>query len=546
MQKERLYIYDTTLRDGQQTQGVQFSIDEKMAITRSLDSLGVDYIEGGWPGANPVDSELFERTGKTKAIFTAFGMTKRTGRSAANDEILSAVLNSGTSAVCLVGKSHDFHVEKALGISLDENITNISSSISHLVDNKREVIFDAEHFFDGFKDNPEYAVQTLKSALDAGAKWVVLCDTNGGSLPNEIGKIVEDVINYGIAGNCLGIHAHNDTENAVANTLAAIDAGVRQIQGTLNGLGERCGNANLTSIIPTLLLKQPYKERFETGISMSSLSSLTRISRQLDDIINRIPLKQAPYVGASAFAHKAGLHASAIIKDPTTYEHIEPSLTGNSRIIPVSNQAGQSNLVSRLKEAGLSVKKNDPAVGRILEIVKEREAIGYSFDTAQASFELLARRELGELPTFFEVKRYRVTVERRKNKYNKLVSLSEAVVVVKVDDEKKLSASESMDEVGSDRGPVNALSKALTKDLGSYQELINDIKLVDFKVRITQGGTEAVTRVVIDSEDKNGVRWSTVGVSPNIVDASFEALLDAINWKLVRDTNTQINFVTTH
>jgi 2-isopropylmalate synthase len=285
------------------------------------------------------------------------------------------------------------------------------------------------------------------------------------------------------------------------------------------------------------LLKQPYKDKFETGISMNALSTLTRISRQLDDIINRIPLRQAPYVGASAFAHKAGLHASAIVKDPTTYEHIEPSLIGNTRIIPVSNQAGQSNLIRRLNDAGLNVKKHDPAIGRILEIVKEQEAIGYSFDTAQASFELLARRELGELPTFFEVKRYRVTVERRKNKYNKLVSLSEAVVVVKVDGEKKLSASESMDEIGSDRGPVNALSKALTKDLGSYQKLINDIKLVDFKVRITQGGTEAVTRVVIDSEDENGVRWSTVGVSPNIVDASFEALLDAINWKLVRDTN---------
>ena len=537
MQKERLFIYDTTLRDGQQTQGVQFSLNEKLSVIRSLDDLGVDYIEGGWPGANPVDSELFERIEKTKANFTAFGMTKRSGRSAENDEILSSVLNSGTSSVCLVGKSHDFHVKKALGISLDENLINISSSISHLVNNKREAIFDAEHFFDGFKDNSSYAIQTIKSALDAGARWVVLCDTNGGCLPNDIRKIVDEVIRQGISGDRLGIHAHNDTENAVANTLAAIDSGVRQIQGTLNGLGERCGNANLTSIIPTLLLKKPYKDQFETNISMSSLSGLTRVSRQLDDIINRIPLRQAPYVGASAFAHKAGLHASAIIKDPTTYEHIEPSLIGNTRVIPVSNQAGQSNLIRRLNEAGLNVKKQDPAIGRILEIVKEREAIGYSFDTAQASFELLARRELGALPPFFEVKRYRVTVERRKNKYNKLVSLSEAVVVVKVDGEKKLSASESMDEIGSDRGPVNALSKALTKDLGSYQNLIDDIKLVDFKVRITQGGTEAMTRVVIDSEDKNGVRWSTVGVSPNIVDASFEALLDAINWKLVRDTS---------
>ena len=535
MQKERLFIYDTTLRDGQQTQGVQFSLNEKLSVIRSLDDLGVDYIEGGWPGANPVDSELFERIEKTKANFTAFGMTKRSGRSAENDEILSSVLNSGTSSVCLVGKSHDFHVEKALGISLDENLINISSSISHLVNNKREAIFDAEHFFDGFKDNSSYAIQTIKSALDAGARWVVLCDTNGGCLPNDIRKIVDEVIRQGISGDRLGIHAHNDTENAVANTLAAIDSGVRQIQGTLNGLGERCGNANLTSIIPTLLLKKPYKDQFETNISMSSLSGLTRVSRQLDDIINRIPLRQAPYVGASAFAHKAGLHASAIIKDPTTYEHIEPSLIGNTRVIPVSNQAGQSNLIRRLNEAGLNVKKQDPAIGRILEIVKEREAIGYSFDTAQASFELLARRELGALPPFFEVKRYRVTVERRKNKYNKLVSLSEAVVVVKVDGAKILSVSGSMDEIGSDRGPVNALSKALTKDLGSYQNLIDDIKLVDFKVRITQGGTEAMTRVVIDSEDKNGVRWSTIGVSANIIDASYDAIIDSINWKLLKE-----------
>jgi len=304
MRKERLFIYDTTLRDGQQTQGVQFSLNEKLSVIRSLDDLGVDYIEGGWPGANPVDSELFERIEKTKANFTAFGMTKRSGRSAENDEILSSVLNSGTSSVCLVGKSHDFHVEKALGISLDENLINISSSISHLVNNKREAIFDAEHFFDGFKDNSSYAIQTIKSALDAGARWVVLCDTNGGCLPNDIRKIVGEVIRQGISGDRLGIHAHNDTENAVANTLAAIDSGVRQIQGTLNGLGERCGNANLTSIIPTLLLKKPYKDQFETNISMSSLSGLTRVSRQLDDIINRIPLRQAPYVGASAFAHK--------------------------------------------------------------------------------------------------------------------------------------------------------------------------------------------------------------------------------------------------
>jgi 2-isopropylmalate synthase len=349
-------------------------------------------------------------------------------------------------------------------------------------------------------------------------------------------SIVTDVIAAGIPGDCLGIHTHNDTENAVANSLAAVEAGARQIQGTLNGLGERCGNANLTSLIPTLLLKEPYASQFDVGVSKDALKTLTRTSRLLDDILNRVPSRQAPYVGSAAFAHKAGLHASAILKDPSTYEHIDPSDVGNTRIIPMSNQAGQSNLIKRLRDAGISVEKGDPALGRILDVIKSREAEGYSYDTAQASFEILARRELGQMPDFFEVKRYRVTVERRKNKYNKMVSLSEAVVVVKVGDEKRLSVSESMDETGSDRGPVNALAKALAKDLGQYQDMIADMRLVDFKVRITQGGTEAVTRVVIDSEDAQGRRWATVGVSPNIVDASFEALIEAMQWKILHDT----------
>ncbi len=535
MTRERLYLYDTTLRDGQQTQGVQFSTAEKLRIAEALDGLGIDYIEGGWPGANPTDSAFFEEVGHTRARMTAFGMTKRAGRSAENDDVLSAVLNAGTSAVCLVGKSFDFHVTTALGISLEENLENIRASVAHIKAKGREPLFDAEHFFDGYTANPDYALTCLQAALDAGARWVVLCDTNGGTLPSEIGRIVGEVIAAGIPGTQLGIHTHNDTENAVAGSLAAIEAGARQIQGTLNGLGERCGNANLTALIPTLLLKEPYASRFETGVSEEALADLTRISRMLDDILNRVPTKQAAYVGASAFAHKAGLHASAILKDPTTYEHIEPAQVGNARIIPMSNQAGQSNLRRRLAEAGLDIEKDNPALPRILDRVKLREAEGYSYDTAQASFELLAREELGQLPEFFEVKRYRVTVERRKNKYDRMVSLSEAVVVVKVAGEKKLSVSESMDSAGMDRGPVNALSKALAKDLGPYQAMIDDMRLVDFKVRITQGGTEAVTRVIIDSEDGQGRRWSTVGVSANIVDASFEALLDAVRWKLVQD-----------
>ncbi|MEM9550081.1 MAG: citramalate synthase [Pseudomonadota bacterium] len=532
---EKLYIYDTTLRDGQQTQGVQFSVAEKQQIACALDELGVDYIEGGWPGANPTDSSFFDNAPKTRARMTAFGMTKRSGRSAANDDVLAAVMNAGTDSVCLVGKTHDFHVTHALGITLEENVENIRASVAHIVAEGREALLDAEHFFDGYKSNPEYALSCLKAAMEAGARWVVLCDTNGGALPGEVQRIVSEVITSGIPGSHLGIHTHNDTENAVAASLAAIDAGARQVQGTLNGLGERCGNANLTSLIPTLLMKEPYASQFETGVSVAALAGLTRVSRMLDDILNRVPLKQAPYVGASAFAHKAGLHASAILKDPTTYEHVPPETVGNARIIPMSNQAGQSNLRKRLAEAGLEVPPGDPALGRILDRIKRREDAGYSYDTAQASFELLARAELNRMPGLFEVKRYKVTVERRKNKHNKMVSLSEAVVVVMVDGEKKLSVSESFDETGSDRGPVNALSKALSKDLGRYSAQLADMRLVDFKVRITQGGTEAVTRVIIDSEDGQGRHWSTVGVSANIVDASFEALLDAIRWKLIRD-----------
>ena len=534
LQKERLYIYDTTLRDGQQTQGVQFSTDEKIEIADLLDDLGVDYIEGGWPGANPTDTNFFE-TYRTNANLVAFGMTKRSGRSAENDDVLASVLNAGTKKICLVGKTHDFHVKTALGISLKENIEAIQQSISHVVSMGREAIFDAEHFFDGMLSNSDYAIEAIRSAYSAGARWVVLCDTNGGSLPREIEKAVSLAIEAGVPGTHLGIHTHNDTDNAVANTLIAVDAGVRQIQGTLNGLGERCGNANLTALIPTLALKSDYCDRFETGISRIALKGMTRLSRRLDDILNRVPMRQASYVGASAFAHKSGLHANAILKDPSTYEHVDPELVGNDRIIPMSNQAGASNLKKRLSDAGIDQNLNKDELEQILMLIKERESQGYSYDTAQASFELLARRTLGQLPEFFDVKRYKVTVERRKNKYNKMISLSEAVVVVKVDGQKKLSVSESLDEFGSDRGPVNALAKALAKDLGQYQRFIDDMRLVDFKVRITQGGTEAVTRVVIDSEDSTGRRWATVGVSPNIVDASFDALIDAMNWKILRD-----------
>ena len=543
MTKERLYLYDTTLRDGQQTQGVQFSTSEKVQIAEVLDQLGIDYIEGGWPGANPTDSDFFDARPTTKATFTAFGMTKRAGMSAENDDVLAAVMNAGTPAVCLVGKTHDFHVTTALGITLAENTDNIAKSVAYLVAQGREALFDAEHFFDGYKANPAYALETIKAAYDAGARWIVLCDTNGGALPGEVHAITKAVIAAGIPGDHIGIHTHNDTEHAVANSLAAVDAGARQIQGTLNGLGERCGNANLTTLIPTLLLKEPYASGYETGITRKALKGITRASRLLDDILNRVALKQAPYVGASAFAHKAGLHASAILKDPSTYEHVDPSIVGNERIIPMSNQAGQSNLRKRLTDAGLRVEKGNPALGRILERIKAREAEGYSYDTAQASFELLARDELGLAEQYFDVERYRVISERRRNARGQLVVESEAVITVQMPDGRKATSffKNEHEQEMSDEGPVNALWQALKQDLGPYQASIDAVRLADFKVRITNGGIEAVTRVIIDFEDDDGRRWATVGVSANIIDASFEALLDAINWKLMRDAQARFD-----
>ncbi|SHI29569.1 citramalate synthase [Wenxinia saemankumensis] len=537
---DRLYLYDTTLRDGQQTQGVQFSTQEKLRVAEVLDSLGVDYIEGGWPGANPTDSEFFDSPPRVRATLAAFGMTKRAGRSAANDDVLAAVLNAGTEAVCIVGKTHDFHVTTALGITLEENLETIRDSVAHLVAQGREALFDAEHFFDGWRANRDYALACIRAAHAAGARWVVLCDTNGGTLPEEIGAIVADVVAQAVPGEALGIHTHDDTGTAVAGTLAAVAAGARQIQGTLNGLGERCGNANLTTLIPTLLLKEPWASRYETGVTREALGGLRRASRLLDDILNRVPLKQAPYVGASAFAHKAGLHASAIAKDPSTYEHVDPSVVGNARIVPMSNQAGRSNLVQRLSEAGIAVPKDHPALPRILDRIKEKEALGYAYDTAQASFELLARAEMGDVPDFFDVERYRVITERRRNARGELVVESEAVVTVTLPGGGKRTSffKNEHEHDLQDAGPVNALWQALKSDLGPHQALVEDMHLVDFKVRITNGGTEAVTRVIIDSADAEGRRWATVGVSANIVDASFEALVEGVTWKLLRDTGS--------
>jgi 2-isopropylmalate synthase len=536
MTPDRLHLYDTTLRDGQQTQGVDFSADDKRRVAQALDALGIDYVEGGWPGANPTDSEFFRQPGAFRhARLTAFGMTKRAGRSAENDETLAEVVNAGTGVVCLVGKTHVYHVEKALGITRAENLANIRESMRRLDDLGREGIFDAEHFFDGYAADPDYALACLDAAMEGGARWVALCDTNGGTMPAAAGEITSTVCGR-IPGTHVGIHAHDDTGQAVAVSLAAVEAGARQVQGTLNGLGERCGNANLCTIIPTLMLKAPYRDRLVTGVTEAGLAGLTRVSRMLDDILNRQPNRHAPYVGAAAFAHKAGLHASAILKDPATYEHVPPETVGNARVIPMSNQAGRSNLIRRLAEAGIAAEAADPRLATLLAEVKEREDRGWAYDSAEASFELLARAHLGQMPDFFDLERYRVTVERRHNALGQEITVAEAVVVVNVDNRRMISAAESIDETTkADQGPVNALVRAIKRDLGKYQDYVEDMRLTDFKVRILTGGVEAVTRVLIEHRDAKGARWSTVGVSANIVDASAQALLDAIRWKLIRD-----------
>lgn len=526
MTRERLYLFDTTLRDGAQTTGVDFSLSDKRAVARMLDDLGIDYIEGGYPGANPLDTAFFAEANAFNARLTAFGMTKRAGRSAANDPGIAALLEAKADAVCFVAKSWDHQVRLALGISEEENLDGIRDSIASVTARGREALLDCEHFFDGYKANPDYALACARAGFEAGARWVVLCDTNGGTLPHEVERIVGEVAKH-IPGTHLGIHVHNDTEQAVANSLAAVRAGARQIQGTLNGLGERCGNANLTSLIPTLLLKADYADRFETGITPEKLATLTRVSRKLDELLNRAPDHHAPYVGSSAFATKAGIHASAVMKDPATYEHVRPESVGNHRRILVSDQAGKSNILTELERLGISIDRGDHRLDRLLQELKDKEAEGYAYEGADASFYLLSQRILGTVPTFFFVERFSVNVERRWNAAGDLVSFSEAIVKLKVGEEDLISAAEG-------DGPVHALDQALRKDLGRYQSFIEDLKLVDYKVRIFQGGTDAVTRVLIDFQDGSGEQWTTVGVSANIIDASFQALTDSITYKLIR------------
>ena len=526
MTRERLYLFDTTLRDGAQTNGVDFTLNDKLVIARMLDELGLDYVEGGYPGANPIDTELFAQDRNLRTTFTAFGMTRRPGRSTSNDPGLAALLQAKADAICFVAKSWDYHVRVALETTLEENLAAIRDSVRAATAGGREVLLDCEHFFDGYKAKPQFALACAKAAYEEGARWIVLCDTNGGALPHEVETIVGEVVKV-IPGDHLGIHAHNDTEQAVANSLAAVRAGARQIQGTLNGLGERCGNANLVSIIPTLALKPEFFQRFEIGVTDAQLKTLSHASHTLDEMLNRAPNRHAPYVGESAFATKAGIHASAIMKDPATYEHVPPETIGNRRKLLVSDQGGKSNLLAELDRIGISIEKDDDRLTQLLDEVKRREAIGYAYEAADASFELLARRILGKVPNYFRVEKFDVNVEQRDNAVGERVTVSLAVVKVKVDDETLISAAEG-------NGPVNALDLALRKDLGKYQVYINGLELTDYRVRILNTGTEAVTRVLIESQDETGERWTTVGVSPNIIDASFQALMDSIVFKLVR------------
>jgi len=534
--RERLYLFDTTLRDGAQTNGVDFTLADKLAIAKMLDELGIDYVEGGYPGANLTDTELFSLERKLKtATFTAFGMTRRPGRSVSNDPGLVALLDAKADAICFVAKSWDYHVRVALETTPEENLASIRDSVEAATAKGREVLLDCEHFFDGYKANPGYALACAQTAYEAGARWVVLCDTNGGALPHEVEHVVGEVTKR-IPGRHVGIHAHNDTEQAVANSLAAVRAGARQIQGTLNGLGERCGNANLVSLIPTLRLKPDFADAFEIGVSDDRLKTLLHVSRRLDEMLNRAPNRHAPYVGESAFATKAGIHASAILKDPATYEHVRPEQVGNKRHVLVSDQAGKSNVLAELDRSGLiaeldalgiSIAKDDPRIARLLDEVKAREARGYSYENAQASFALLARRILGTVPAYFDVTQFDVNVEQRINAKGERVTVTMAVVKVTIDGNRVISAAEG-------NGPVNALDLALRKDLGKYQKYIDALELTDYRVRILDGGTEAVTRVLIESQDETGERWTTVGVSPNIIDASFQALMDSIVYKLVK------------
>ncbi len=521
---EKIFIFDTTLRDGGQTKGVDFSFADKIAISEALDEIGIDYIEGGWPGANPTDDKYFLNPPKLQnSNLVAFGMTKKHNTSSSNDPGLNAVLSGKANVVCIVGKTSDFHVSEALKVSLSDNLNMIHDSIREIKSRKKEAIFDCEHFFDGFKSNRKFSLECIRVAKEAGAEWIVLCDTNGGTLPNEIEEIIREV-NKEISDAPLGIHCHNDVGTAVASSLAAINCGVKHVQGTINGLGERCGNADLVSLIPNLILKLGYK----TSIKKEKLSKLKHLSRLVSDRLNLTPIANQPYVGESAFAHKGGLHASGVQKNTSSYEHIDPSLVGNKRMFVISDQSGKSSIIAQLKESGIEFDPKDVRLNTLIDTIKENEFRGFSYDTAEASFELLASRTLGKVPEYFSIGRFRVMDERRFNARGQMVVESEATVTLNV-------GSSSFHEVSVGNGPVNAVDTALRKALIKIYPSLNDVSLVDYKVRIIDSGsgTEATTRVLIECQGHQGQRWRSVGISTNIIDASVMALADALTWRLM-------------
>ncbi|PLX79637.1 MAG: citramalate synthase [Desulfuromonas sp.] len=519
-------IYDTTLRDGTQAEDIAFQVADKIRIAQVLDDLGIHYIEGGWPGSNPKDIAFFKDVKKVtlkQAKIAAFGSTRRAKTTPDKDSNIRTLIQAEPDTVTIFGKTWDFHVREALRISLEENLDLINDSLVYLKQNVGEVIYDAEHFFDGYKANPEYALQTLKAAEAADVDCIVLCDTNGGNLPYEIGAIIDEVKKQIKAP--LGIHAHNDSECAVANSLTAVEHGAVHVQGTINGFGERCGNANLCSIVPALKLKMERE-----CISDDQLKTMRVASRYVYELANLIPNKHQPYVGNSAFAHKGGVHVSAIQRHPETYEHLRPELVGNVTRVLVSDLSGRSNIMAKAEEFDINLDSKDPVTQEILENIKDLENKGFQFEGAEASFELMMRRALGTLRHFFSVIGFRVIDSKI---HSDDMALSEATVQVKVGGKIEHTAAEG-------NGPVNALDNALRKALEKFYPQIREMKLLDYKVRVLPGsrGTASMTRVLIESGDKNG-RWGTVGVSDNIIDASYQALVDALQFKLLQDAGSE-------
>ena len=523
-------IYDTTLRDGAQAFGVSFSLEDKLRIAEELDDLGIHYLEGGWPGSNPKDVAFFDRVKNMKfknLKIAAFSSTRKPRVKVDEDPNIRTLISAETPVYTVFGKSWDLHVEKALKTTLEENLEMIYDTISFLKKHADEVFYDAEHFFDGFKENKEYALKTLKVAESAGADCIVLADTNGGTMWYEIEKIIEEVKKHISAP--LGIHAHNDSDMAVVNSLVAVKNGVVHVQGTMNGIGERCGNANLCSIIPNLVLKMGVE-----AIPRENLRKLYSVSHLVSELSNKPHNEHLPYVGDNAFAHKGGVHVSAVKADPRTYEHVDPSIVGNERKISISELSGRSNILEKAKELGIDVDPSSPKVREVLEKVKYLESQGYHFEGAEASFELLFKEILGEKKKFFDLVGFTVISGKKDEKV-----YSEATIKVKVPDEvaKGLGYSESLEHTAADgEGPVEALDKALRKALEKFYPSLKQVKLTDYKVRILneQAGTKATTRVLIESTDGRR-KWGTVGVSTNIINASWIALVDSLIYKLCKD-----------